>query len=172
MRNSRPQPLESLFSDTRQLQQIQRQASVLNKLNRAVRALLPAPLRQGCRVANYRHGVLILEVASGSQQLRLRYAQGELLSALRGEILPSLASIDIRINPQLMLDRIENRQNDPSGSSQQEGNRTKRQLSHDSAERLRAVAEHGSPQLRQRLYHLASLAGESASDTDDKERSG
>lgn len=107
MRDSRPQLLDVLFDDASAgskgtLQNVQQRAVALLKLNRAVKGLLPAPLHPWCRVANFRQGILVLETANASWMMRLRYEQPALLSALRAQILPSLSSIDIRINPALM----------------------------------------------------------------------
>ena len=107
MRDSRPQLLDVLFDDASAgskgpLHNVQQRAVALLKLNRAVKGLLPAPLHPRCRVANFRQGILVLETANASWMMRLRYEQPALLSALRAQILPSLSSIDIRINPALM----------------------------------------------------------------------
>ena len=107
MRDSRPQLLDVLFDDASAgskgpLHNVQQRAVALLKLNRAVKGLLPAPLHPWCRVANFRQGILVLETANASWMMRLRYEQPALLSALRAQILPSLSSIDIRINPALM----------------------------------------------------------------------
>ncbi|MCR3755490.1 MAG: hypothetical protein HNEKOMLI_00228 [Sodalis sp. Psp] len=106
MRDSHPRSIDSLFNDATNtdyvsLAQIQKRAVMLLKLNRAVRTLLPTLLRPWCRVANCRQNVIILETANASWKMRLRYEQTQLLSALRTHILPSLSSIDIRINPDL-----------------------------------------------------------------------
>lgn len=107
MRESRPQLLDVLFDDAiaaenGPLHNVQQRATALLKLNRAVKGLLPSQLQPWCRVANYRQSVLVLETANASWLMRLRYEQPALLSALRAQILPSLSSIDIRINPSLM----------------------------------------------------------------------
>lgn len=106
MRDSRPRSIDNLFSDATDidrmfLAQIQQRAVMLLKLNRTIGTLLPAPLRPWCRVANFRQGVIVLETANASWKMRLRYEQTQLLSTLRAQILPSLSSIDIRINPDL-----------------------------------------------------------------------
>ncbi|MCX2957597.1 MAG: DciA family protein, partial [Serratia symbiotica] len=107
MRDSRPQLLDVLFDDAltadkAPLHNVQQHALALLRLNRAVKSLLPAQLHLWCRVANLRQGILVLEAANASWMMRLRYEQPMLLSTLRAQILPSLTSIDIRINPGLM----------------------------------------------------------------------
>jgi len=102
MRDSRPQSIESFFDmaqDQSVLQNVQQRAIALNKLNRAVQGIIPVQLHPWCRVANFRQGILVIETANASWLMRLRYEQSSLLSALRAQILPSLTSIDIRINP-------------------------------------------------------------------------
>ncbi|PWC21747.1 DUF721 domain-containing protein [Brenneria roseae subsp. roseae] len=170
MRDSRPQSLESLFdsasgSGSGPLRDVQQRAIALLKLNRAVRGLLPAQLHPWCRVANYRQGLLILETANANWLMRLRYEQPALLSALRAQILPSLASIDIRINPSLAAKGHEILKNNDTTSTNETENKPLRQLSEQSAKTLRSLAGHSPEKLRKILERLASLAGESTSKT-------
>lgn len=170
MRDSYPQSLEKIFielegSNKSTLQLIQQRATILLKLNRAVMALLPVPLRDKCRVANYRNAILIIEVANASWLTRLRYETPSLLSALRQEILPSLSSIDIKINPSLGI-KQEKRSLISSLKEQEPAKR--RQLSLESAQSLKYLAEKSPKKLRERLERLAALAGESTSTAKDE----
>ncbi|KAA9002595.1 DUF721 domain-containing protein [Affinibrenneria salicis] len=170
MRDSRPQSLEFLFDSASDagngpLRDIQQRALALLKLNRAVRGLLPAQLHPWCRVANYRQGLLVLEAASANWLMRLRYEQPTLLSALRAQILPSLASIDIRINPALAAKGHEIVQNNGNSAQPAVQQAPRRQLSTQSAQTLRDLAGHSPEKLRKILERLASLAGESTSKT-------
>ncbi|MBU4681883.1 DUF721 domain-containing protein [Cedecea davisae] len=167
MRDSRPQSLENLFDDAGQesmLQNVQQRAVALLRLNRAVKGILPAPLHPWCRVANFRQGILVLETANASWLMRLRYEQATLLSALRAQILPSLTSIDIRINPLLAVkgQEIVQQNTTQTGTEKYEVNR---QLSEQSAEALREVAKRSPEKLRATIERLASLAGEVTSKT-------
>ena len=167
MRDSRPQSLENLFDDAGQesmLQNVQQRAVALLRLNRAVKGILPAPLHPWCRVANFRQGILVLETANASWLMRLRYEQATLLSALRAQILPSLTSIDIRINPLLAVkgQEIVQQNTTQTGVEKYEVNR---QLSEQSAEALREVAKRSPEKLRATIERLASLAGEVTSKT-------
>ncbi|MFG1173754.1 DUF721 domain-containing protein [Erwiniaceae bacterium CAU 1747] len=167
MRDSRPQSIESYFDqaqDKSMLQNIQQRAIALNKLNRAVQGVLPAQLHPWCRVANFRQGILVIEAANASWLMRLRYEQSSLLSALRAQILPSLTSIDIRINPSLAAKGHEFVQ-ECSTQVQKEEKPPVRQLSEHSAEILRSVASHSPEKLKKILERLASLAGESTNST-------
>jgi hypothetical protein len=163
MRDSRPQSLDNLFDDAGTqsvLQNVQQRAAALLKLNRAVRGIIPAQLHPWCRVANFRQGILVLETANASWLMRLRYEQATLLSALRAQILPSLTSIDIRINPSLAAIGQESVQ---ESSIQTAGGKyeVNRELSEQSAEALREVAKRSPENLRAAIERLASLAGES-----------
>lgn len=163
MRDSRPQSIEYLFETTEgqsMLQSIQQRAIALNKLNRAVKGVIPAQLHPWCRVANFRHGILVLETANASWMMRLRYEQSSLLSALRAQILPSLTAIDIRINPTLAA-KAQESSSQPATEEKSAG----RQLSEQSAEILRSVASRSPEKLRITIERLASLAGESTSST-------
>lgn len=116
MRNSRPEPINKLFGNISEhtcrttLSQVQKHAIFLLKLNRAVSALLPAPLRPWCRLANIRQNVIVLEISNASWLMQLRYEQHQLLSKLRAQILPSLSAIDIRINPAMAIKQESNAQ--------------------------------------------------------------
>lgn len=170
MRDSYPQSLEKIFielegSNKSTLQLIQQRATILLKLNRAVMALLPVPLRDQCRVANYRNAILIIEVANASWLTRLRYETPSLLSALRQEILPSLSSIDIKINPSL---GVKQEKRSLISSLKEQEPKKKRHLSLESAQSLKYLAEKSPKKLRERLERLAALAGESTSTAKDE----
>ncbi|NIF58661.1 DUF721 domain-containing protein [Enterobacter sp. Ap-916] len=167
MRDSRPQSLENLFDEAGQesmLQNVQQRAVALLRLNRAVKSILPAPLHPWCRVANFRQGILVLETANASWLMRLRYEQATLLSALRAQILPSLTSIDIRINPSLAAKGQEFVQENTT-QTETEKYEVNRQLSKQSAGALREVAKRSPEKLRATIERLASLAGEGTSKT-------
>ncbi|AOM41078.1 DUF721 domain-containing protein [Xenorhabdus hominickii] len=168
MRDSRPQSLDTLFEDgatvgKSPLQTIQQYAIALLKLNRTVLSLLPAPLHPWCRVANYRKHILVLEAGNASWMTRLRYEIPVLLSTLRSEILPSLSSIDIRINPSLMVKRDNNAQNSAKSPNNDKQNLPNRQLTHESAKALMMLAERSPEKLKRKLERLAALAGEGTS---------
>lgn len=166
MRDSRPQSIESFFEAAEgqsMLQSIQQRAIALNKLNRALQGIIPAQLHPWCRVANFRQGVLVLETANASWMMRLRYEQSSLLSALRAQILPSLTSIDIRINPTMAAKAQENAQENSVRPVKE--NNLGRQLSEESAEILRGVASRSPEKLKKTLERLALLAGESTRST-------
>ncbi|CRL61025.1 DUF721 domain-containing protein [Proteus penneri] len=170
MRDSYPQSLEKIFielegSNKSTLQLIQQRATILLKLNRAVMALLPVPLRDKCRVANYRNAILIIEVANASWLTRLRYEAPSLLSALRQEILPSLSSIDIKINPSL---GIKQEERSLISSLKEQAPIKRRHLSLESAQSLKYLAEKSPKKLREKLERLAALAGESTSTAKDE----
>ncbi|WON77693.1 DUF721 domain-containing protein [Serratia sp. UGAL515B_01] len=167
MRDSRPQLLDVLFDDASAadkgpLHNVQQRAVALLKLNRAVKGLLPAQLHPWCRVANFRQGILVLETANASWMMRLRYEQPSLLSALRAQILPSLSSIDIRINPALMAKGNSQVQ---STTKMAENEQKSVPLSQQSADSLRGLAARSPEKLRMILERLAALAGERANAT-------
>ncbi len=162
MRESHPQLFNILFSNRSAIEkslphEVHKHIMVLQELNLAVKALFPAQLQPWCRVANYRQNVLVLETASAAWMMRLRYEQSHLLSALRAQILPSLASIDIKINPTLMT----------TGNNALQGKvkilqctapAPLRLLSQESARELRILAQRSPEQLRHILEKLAALA--------------
>ncbi|MGK2959886.1 MAG: DUF721 domain-containing protein [Candidatus Malihini olakiniferum] len=176
MRDSSPQSLESLFDSVSEvnkgpLYDVQQHAIDLLKLNLAVKGLLPPQLHQWCRIANYRQDHLMLETANASWLMRLRYEQSTLLSALRAQILPSLASIDIRINPVLAAKGDENFSGKDNLQAENGSSDTPpRQLSKQSAETIRHLASHSPEKLKKVLERLASLAVDGASKTSQQKK--
>ncbi|ATG16618.1 DUF721 domain-containing protein [Providencia alcalifaciens] len=172
MRDSHPQALfdvleESLAKTSNTLQTIQRNAKAILKLNRVVKSLLPAEIKPMCRVANYRNNIMVIEVANASWMTRLNYERTNLLSALRSSILPSLSSIDIRINPDLIRKSKQNSSLNKQSVNQRE-NRNQRQISTQTAEQLLRLAEKSPKGLKERFERLAALAGESTNATNRK----
>ncbi|MBX4180702.1 DUF721 domain-containing protein [Sodalis sp. CWE] len=174
MCNNRPQPINNLFNlfskkDYRfaPLLKIQRHATLLLKINRAINELLPESIRPWCRVANIRHKVLILEVASASWKFRLNFERSQLLSASKARILPFFSSIDIRINPGLarkqlltMKNSNQNYQADnPFLNKKKLRHKMVRQfLSEKSAESIRHLALQNNGRVKNALERLASLS--------------
>ncbi len=82
------------------LSQIVNKVEQLAKLNRIVHEKCDPKLRNHCRVANYRDGILILTTDSAAVAHWLRFEKSELLTALRS--LPEwchLKSIKIHVRP-------------------------------------------------------------------------
>lgn len=172
MRDSHPQALfdvleESLANTSNTLQTIQRNAKAILKLNRVVKSLLPAEIKPMCRVANYRNNIMVIEVANASWMTRLNYEKMNLTSALRSSILPSLSSIDIRINPDLIRKSKQNSSLNKQSVNQKE-NRNQRQISTQTAEQLLRLAKKSPKGLKEKFERLAALAGESTNATNRK----
>lgn len=157
MRNSHPQLLDQVFNETSFLKSIQQRAAAIAKLNYTIKGLLPAQLHPYCRVANYRNHILILETANANWLMRLRYEQMNLLSTLRATVLPSLASIDIKINPSLANYTEKNTINTVD-SNNVAPSKIYRKLSTKSAEYLTQLAQDCPDNLRNKLERLAALA--------------
>lgn len=156
MRESHPQLLDQVFNDTSFLHSIQQRAAAIAKLNYTVKGLLPAQLHPYCRVANYRNHILILETANANWLMRLRYEQMNLLSTLRATVIPSLSSIDIKINPSLANYTEKKPITDSDSNSVQY--HVYRKLSTKSAEYLLQLAQNCPDNLRNKLERLAALA--------------
>ncbi|WP_339056334.1 DUF721 domain-containing protein [Candidatus Regiella endosymbiont of Tuberolachnus salignus] len=137
---------------------VQQHAIALLKLNQQVKELLPSQLQPWCRTANYRRNILVLEIANANWMMALRYEQSNLLSALRKKILPSLASIDIRINPGLMARGDEIVRESAKFAASTEKSVSLRRLSIKSAEELKRLAKCCPKKLRVALERLAALA--------------
>ncbi|MBI0030318.1 DUF721 domain-containing protein [Gilliamella sp. B14384G15] len=152
MRYNEPQMLTSILSQQTCLSEIKEKTFALNKLADVINELLPSLLRQQYRIANYRQGVLILEVSSASWLTRLRYEQSNLLSEIRKQILPSLSSIQYKINPDISSQYVK-MINDSSKSVT-----ITRALSPQSAIYLSALAESAPDKLKKQLIKLANHA--------------
>ncbi|UDG80880.1 hypothetical protein GFV14_00363 [Candidatus Hartigia pinicola] len=162
MRDSYPKSLLSLLKNSlvtthHPLQIIQHNAKIINKLNLIVKSLLPSETKLICRVAHYRNSILIIEVVNASWLMRLNYEKFNLISTLRKSILPSLFSIDIRINPLLMKKAVENSSLN-NQTVQYAILLNKRKISTDTAQHLLRLAQNSSKKLKERLERLAALA--------------
>lgn len=147
MRDHRPQTTASLLDDS-QLGNIQQRAVALSKLNKAVKEHLACA--EHCRVSNYRQGVLIIETASAAWSMRLNYERNSLIKKLREKLLPKLASIEVKVNPELAA--IETTKKDKTPDIVQ------KPISPLAAQYLLTTAEHAPDKVKARLERLAALA--------------
>ncbi|MCO6552548.1 MAG: DUF721 domain-containing protein [Gilliamella sp.] len=152
MRYNEPQMLTSILTQASSLSKIQDRTNALCSLAKVVYDLLPSPLNQQCRVANYRQGVLILEVSSACWLTRLKYEQSNLISEIRKNILPSLSSIQYQINPDISVRWSQsNYQSDKSSLASSV-------MTQKSAMFLSALAENAPDKLKKQLIKLANHA--------------
>ncbi len=152
MRDNEPQILSSILTQDSSLLHIQERIYALKKLSDVVFDLLPPPLNVQCRVSNFRQGILILEVSSASWLTRLKYEQSNLLTGIRKNLLPSLASIQYRINPDIAApssQRVNHSSNDATMNSA---------MTQISATYLYALAENAPNKLKKQLIKLANHA--------------
>ncbi|WP_392564762.1 DciA family protein [Orbus wheelerorum] len=150
MRNSGPLPLDNLFNNNTFLT-IQERSKALYTLNNLVHKLLPDNLCQECRVANYRQGILIINVSSASWLTRLRYEQEKLRSLLRQNGLRGLTSIQFKVSLEL----------NPTNNCilhSKDYDLAKREITLQSADLLLALAQNCSPKLKSNLIKLAKHA--------------
>ena len=152
MRDNEPKVLTSLLSQGALLSKIKERTVALSQLTKVIDELLPTPLNQQYRVANYRQGVLILEVSSASWLTRLKYEQSNLLSGIRQKILPSLSSIQYKINPTIATSY-------PQSVILSDKNvKISNVISKQTAIYLNAVAEQAPDKLKKQLIKLANHA--------------
>ncbi|WKE66092.1 DciA family protein [Gallaecimonas kandeliae] len=143
-----PSDLESLLNQSLSgLAELSRKAGKLNALQQHYQELVQGPLGQHSRVANLRGGVLVIEVSSGAWLSQLRLQRSLLLSQMR-QIVPSLTSLDVRINPGLVKSR-QQVVNKP---------RNQRRISANTAKELEALAERTGGKLSESLKKLAALS--------------
>lgn len=152
MRDNEPKVLTSLLSQGALLSKIKERSIALNQLSKVIDELLPTPLNQQYRIANYRQGVLILEVSSASWLTRLKYEQSNLLSGIRQKILPSLSSIQYKINPTIATNYSQ------SVILSDKNVKTSNVISKQTAIYLNTVAEQAPDKLKKQLIKLANHA--------------
>ncbi|OTQ36815.1 DUF721 domain-containing protein [Gilliamella apis] len=152
MRDNEPKVLTSLLSQGALLSKIKDRTIALSQLTKIIDELLPPPLIQQYRVANYRQGVLILEVSSASWLTRLKYEQGNLLSGIRQKILPSLSSIQYKINPTIATNYSQ------SVILSDKNVKISNVISKQTAIYLNAIAEQAPDKLKKQLIKLANHA--------------
>lgn len=152
MRYNEPQMLLSILSQRTWLSEIKERTLVLSKLADVIDELLPSLLKLQYRIANYRQGVLVLEVSSASWLTRLKYEQSNLLSGIRKQMLPSLSSIQYKINPDISSQHSK-MINDSSKDAT-----IIRVLNPQSAIYLYALAESAPDKLKKQLIKLANHA--------------
>ncbi|NUF50050.1 DUF721 domain-containing protein [Gilliamella sp. ESL0250] len=152
MRFNEPQVLTSIITQASCFSKIQERTNALKTLAKEVNDLLPSPLNQQCRVANYREGVLILEVSTAGWLTRLKYEQSNLISEIRKNILPSLSSIQYQINPDISV-KLSHRHSQTVKSSLVSSVMTAK-----SAMFLYALAENAPDKLKKQLIKLANHA--------------
>ena len=152
MRGNEPKVLTSLLSQGALLSKIKERTVALSQLTKVIDELLPTPLNQQYRIANYRQGVLILEVSSASWLTRLKYEQSNLLSGIRQKILPSLSSIQYKINPTIATNYSQ------SVILSDKNVKISNVISKQTAIYLNAIAEQAPDKLKKQLIKLANHA--------------
>ena len=152
MRDNEPKVLTSLLSQGALLSKIKERTVALSQLTKVIDELLPTPLNQHYRVANYRQSVLILEVSSANWLTRIKYEQSNLISGIREKILPSLSSIQYKINPTIATNYSQ------SVNLSDNNVKIENVLSKQTAIYLNVVAEKAPNKLKKQLIKLANHA--------------
>lgn len=141
----RPNLIDDVTKQSGKLAKIQQKAVKLQEINHFLTNELMPDSDQYCRVANLRQGILVIEVSSGVWSTRLTQLRSHFIDQLRRTLLPSLISIEIKVNPSLFVQAPE-----PKANS--------RKISAQTAEHLSALAQHSPPELAKKLERLAKLA--------------
>ncbi|MEH6454419.1 MAG: DciA family protein [Psychromonas sp.] len=122
-------------------------------LNSKLDSLLQSHLKQynidGCRIGNFQNGSLLIEIPNATWMMRLQFMRTELISLLRQQA-PSLARINIKVNPKLAKKAV---------SQQKKSLKNIKRASKipaDVADSLLALADDSDPELKAALRSLAS----------------
>ncbi|WP_434358398.1 DciA family protein [Parasalinivibrio latis] len=146
MRNHKPESTDKLITGGLP-QQIQQRAMAISRLNKALHGCLPGDAANHCRIANFRDGILVIEAESPSWGMRLNFERINLISALRAGPLPSLMSIEVKVNPTVAK---------PVAREEKQAN--PRKISDTAAAYLKMVAENAPDKVKERLEAIAALA--------------
>ncbi|VFP78754.1 Dna[CI] antecedent, DciA family protein [Candidatus Erwinia haradaeae] len=139
---------------------IQQRVIEINKLTISLQAVLPEHLKPWCRVANFRNGILVIEIANANILMSLRYEESNIFLRLREEVLPLLSAIKIRINPSIVSSYHQRTMKHSSYCDLEKQKIKLRYLSKESANILRSVAQQSPDKLKKTLERLASLSRE------------
>jgi hypothetical protein len=153
MRNHRPILANEVLIHSR-LKEIQHHAELIQHLNEKISAQLPEAIQSYVRVANIRHGQLVLEAASAAIKMKVDYTRLQLLNTLRNQAFPHLISIEVVINPEIYRTASPSTTS-PSGD---ETTTPRHPISSRTADTLKTIANRASPKVRKRLENLARLA--------------
>lgn len=140
-----PQDLAALMHTTGTLPDIAEKAELLNNLDHIVKQMVSGPVAEQLKVANLRHGTLVIETATAAWAARINFQKPMLLKQLQAETLPMLTAIDVKVNPAL----AQYQPKTPINTNQ---------LSETAAAHIEALAEHTEGSLGQKLKRLAALA--------------
>lgn len=158
MRKQRPTPVNHLLDndhiskkrDTPALYRIKQHSLNLIKINKIIFNQLDIPLRNVYQVANYRQGLLVIEISSANWLLPMRAQQAKLTQTLRRQLLRDLIAIEIKIAPRLAINLARQ-------TTAATDNLPKRTLSLTAASNLQQLAYHcRSDTLRAALKKLAA----------------
>ncbi|MDF2153324.1 DciA family protein [Vibrio sp. CAU 1672] len=149
MRDHRPTSTEDVIAES-QFRQIQDHAAEILQLNQALQAILPKGTADHCRVANVRHGHLLIDAASAAIKMKIDFDRLMILNTLRTQGFAKLISIEVRINPSLYRNQFA------------ADDRPKRPpLTEAAADSLMIIADVAPPKIRERLQRLADMAKKS-----------
>lgn len=142
-RRLKPQPLAKLLRPKdRHLGALVERGRLLTRLTESIRACLPVPCSEHCRVANFHDGQLVLAADSPAWSARLRFHAPELTRLLKRQHGLGVRQVRVMVSPP--IDTLI-----PKRSA-------RRDLSHKSAELLQQTAAGiDDPELRSALLRLA-----------------
>jgi hypothetical protein len=124
------------------------------KLQQCLENAIGPVLSKKSRVANYRHGTLVIETASATLATRLNYLKMEILSQFRQAGMVDCAQVKITTNPD-----AQQRLTPPSVLNKTESTTgNKRQMSSQTAQQLQELAKNAPPSLQTKLLKLATHA--------------
>lgn len=123
--------------------------SKIQNLNKIFSQLIEPSLAQGCQISNLCNGTLVIQASSAALLTRVKYQQGELLSAFRQAGFWDLCQLKFEVRPNA------NTVHQPVTPITTDNSAGKALTEHAAASLL-AVAEIAPPELQERLRRLAA----------------
>ncbi|GLS82205.1 DUF721 domain-containing protein [Paraferrimonas haliotis] len=141
----KPKGLSKVAKADNNLNQLLQHAELITALDHQVKQFVGTPTSEHLQVINLRQGVLVVAVDSASWGARFNFSKAALIDSIRACSLPMLATIEVKVNPQMAKIAKKSVTN-------------RNQISHQAAEHINAAAESIGGELGQKLKRLASKA--------------
>ena len=132
---------------------LQRNTSLITKLDSLLQSYLKQHNIHGCRAGNLQNGSLLIEIPDATWRIRLQFMQNDLLTQLRKQT-PGLINVKFKVNPKLKH---------CTDKPKKEKNKVIKRASkmpNDVAQSFLALAENAAPELQKALRSLAKYTKE------------
>lgn len=102
MRKHKPEPIKN-YLENKKFNFLIAKSKEISQINQILNKILGEQVASNIRVANFKNGILCLEVSSGAYLHHIKIQRNNIISQLRTSGLSRLSSINTKINPHLYL---------------------------------------------------------------------